>query len=370
MSKKIRVHVSTRVNNSMIRRERRGGRDIIVVPSATMPDNVVMNGIKYPAEEIEKSYMTLDRKPAPLGHPNIDGMFVSASDPEGINRGYIGAWNENVRRQNGRVFLDKVIDVEYAKQLVGGRAVLEAIDKGEPICTSTGLFCMLNEEESDEYEAVASDILFDHDAILLGEEPAASPAQGVGMLVNASGDKIPVVNSVLDYAEQELDWAGLRLIEALDRAEKASIWERVKAAILEAIKPAARENETEKGNEMDVTKAMFDALDAKVNALATQLDPNTLGKAIADAVTNAVKPLADQLEADKAAKVAVEQAEKTELVNKVVKANLLTEGAAKELTVNALRELADKAVPGKAATLNAAFTGADGAPKYKLPEGD
>jgi hypothetical protein len=376
MNKKVCVHVRAKVNSASIRRERRNGRDVIVVPSATMPDNIIMNGIRYPAEEIEKSYASLERTPAPLGHPNIDGAFVSASDPEGITRGFIGAWNTNVRRTNGRVFLDKVIDVEFAKQLEGGRAVLDAIEKGEPISTSTGLFCMLepvaNADEAG-YEAVASDIVFDHDAILLGEDPAASPEQGVGMLVNSTPTgKTPVVNSVLEYADQELDWAGLRLIEALDRAEKASVWERVKAAIMEALKPAARENETEKGNDMDVTKAMFDELSGKVNDLAAQLDPNTLGKAIADAVTNALKPVSEKIEAIEAEKTSAAEAEKTELVNQVVKANLLTEEAAKGLPVPALRELAAKTVPGKAAALNAAFKGAGEthASGFKLPEGD
>jgi len=38
----------------------------------------------YPADEIEKSYMSLNRAPAPLGHPLINSQFVSARDPEGI----------------------------------------------------------------------------------------------------------------------------------------------------------------------------------------------------------------------------------------------------------------------------------------------
>src|SRR5690606_1127908 len=97
------------------------------------------------------------------------------------------AWNKNVRRTNGRVFVDKVIDVATANQLDGGKAVLEAIDKGEPIHSSTGLYCMLTAVQNDaEVDWEASDIVFDHDAILLGEEGAATPAQGVGLLVNAA----------------------------------------------------------------------------------------------------------------------------------------------------------------------------------------
>ena len=40
---------------------------MVIVPSATLPDNIIMNGIKYPSEEIEKGYKSLNRSPAPLG---------------------------------------------------------------------------------------------------------------------------------------------------------------------------------------------------------------------------------------------------------------------------------------------------------------
>lgn len=125
MTKRVRVNVRTLANTAAVRREKRNGRDVVIVPSATLPDDVVMNGIQYPADEIEKSYRTLNRTPAPAGHPLINGQFVSASDPEGINIAWIGAWNENVRRENGRVFLDKVIDVARASQSDEGRAVLD-----------------------------------------------------------------------------------------------------------------------------------------------------------------------------------------------------------------------------------------------------
>src|SRR6478752_9396908 len=98
MPNQVRVNVRTLANVNAVRKEKRNGRDLVIVPSATLPDNIIMNGIKYPAEEIAKSYQTLNRSPAPLGHPLVNGKFVSARDPEGLNIGYIGAWNENVRQ--------------------------------------------------------------------------------------------------------------------------------------------------------------------------------------------------------------------------------------------------------------------------------
>ncbi|NBV95832.1 MAG: hypothetical protein EBR90_03460, partial [Actinobacteria bacterium] len=140
LSGQVRVNVRTAVNNAQIRRDKRNGKDVIIVPSATLPDDVVMNNIKYPADEIAKSFHTLDRTFAPFRHPMVNGQYVSAREPEAVNDFYIGAWNENVRRENGRVWLDKVIDVEVANRTESGKRLLDAINKGEPIHTSTGIF--------------------------------------------------------------------------------------------------------------------------------------------------------------------------------------------------------------------------------------
>jgi len=355
--KQVRVNVRTAVNASTIRRERRDGRDVIVVPSATLPDGVVMNGIRYPAEEIDKSYSSLDGTPAPLGHPTINGSFVSSSDPRGMVRGFVGAWNENVRRDGGRVLLDKVIDVEFAKQLEGGKNVLNAIDRGEPIHTSTGLLCELeacNGDQPDGAKHVARNMLFDHDAILLGEEGAATPDQGVGMLVNKAigndGEEIEVINSAFEDAERELDWAADSALRAAERLARVPLLDRIKSAIMEAIgserEPSANRKEADMADDKQLEE-----LSAKVNALSESV--NGIGDLIANAVKDAVKPLTDAQAEMQANAKAREDAEKAELVNKVVKANILTEDVAKGLTNAALKALADKAAPGKAAPLNA-----------------
>jgi len=294
MSKHVRVNIRTIANMAAIRRERRNGRDKIVVPSATLPDGIVMNGISYPAEEIEKGFMSLNNTYAPLGHPTINGMFVSASDPEGINIGWIGAHNENVRRENGRVLLDKVIDVARANESVGGRSVLEAIEKGTPIHTSTGLFCDLDASTDDAYEFIARNMDFDHDAILLGEEGAATPEQGVGMMVNANGEQteIDIINSVFEDFEREMDWAADMALRAAERLERVPVMERIKSAIMEAVRGSVREPSANTGD-ADMDKVQFDALSAEVKTLTeSQKD---IGETIANAVTAAMKPLTDNL---------------------------------------------------------------------------
>lgn len=373
MSKTVRVNIRSVANVAAVRKEKRNGRDVVIVPSATLPDDIVMNGIKYPAAEIEKSFKGLERTPAPLGHPTVNGKFVSARDPEGINIGWIGAWNENVRREKGRVFLDKVIDVEMAGRSEGGKAVLNAIDKGEPVHTSTGLLCLLDAANGDvDYKHSAREIEFDHDAILLDEEGAATPDQGVGMLVNAKGEteEIEVINSsITEDADRDMDWAVEHLARALERRSKASVLERMKTAILEAIGISGREpSANEKEADMTVSKEQFDALSAKVDTLSEGF--GKIGETIAGAVTNALKPVLDAQAELVANQKAKDEAELTELQAKIVKANLLDEDAAKELTLNAARALAKKAEPGKAAALNGAFLPKAETGGFKLPKAE
>ena len=367
MSKQVRVNIKTAVNNASIRREERNGRQVIIVPSATLPDNVVMNRIRYPAEEIAKSFHTLNRKPAPLGHPVIGNKFLSASDPEGLNLGWIGAWNENVRQQNGRVLLDKVIDVTRANESEGGRKVLNAIDKGEPIHTSTGLICQLTAEKGEGYEYSASNMEFDHDAILLNEEGAATPAQGVGMLVNSEGksEEIEVINSALDKADDDLDWAIQHLAQSLERRQRAPLLDRMKQAILDGF-GGGRETAINGDDTMSDDKR-FEALETKVNSLTDSVNKlvDGIGETVANTVKETVKPLTDSFEELKANQKAKDDAELAGLVETIVKANLLDEADAKELTLNAARALAKKAKPGKAAALNGAGAGANDEDEFK-----
>lgn len=357
--KQVRVNVSTIVNASKIRREKRNGRDVIIVPSATLPDNVVMNGIRYPAAVIAESFKSLEGSLAPLGHPMVNGQYVSAKSAQGLAQAYIGAHNENVRRENGRVFLDKVIDVEVANQSSKGQSVLAAIEKQKPVHTSTGLLATLkplqNSDDGAKFEAET--MLFDHDCILLDEPGAATPEQGVGMFVNADGEQIEVVNSSLEEdADQEIDWAVDSLVRAVERKKQIPLLERMKMSIMRAIQgdptPDTTESEplTANGDTMD--KAQFDALMAKVDGLVAA-PPLTEAKVV-EIVGNALKPITDAMEAQAAADKVKADAEHTALVNQVVEAGLLDEAAAKEATAPVLNSLIAKQ-PKAAFRVNGAF---------------
>lgn len=201
----MQVNVTTKVNSQAIRRETHNGRAHLVLPSYTLPANVVMNGGLYSAAEIDAHYQGLEGTLAPLGHPTVDGQFVSAFSPEGINAGHIGAWNRNVKKSGNRIYAEKWVDTVVANQSEGGRELLDrvaAIERGEdvpPIHTSVAVFLEqmeANEEQKAQgIEWVAKINAMDHDAILLHEVGAAQPEQGVGLMVNADQAKSLKANS-------------------------------------------------------------------------------------------------------------------------------------------------------------------------------
>lgn len=222
----MQVNITTKVNSQSIRRETHNGREHLVLPSYTLPANVVMNGGLYTAEEIDAHYQGLEGTLAPLGHPQVNGEFVSAFSPEGLNVGYVGAWNRNVKKSGNRIYVEKWVDVARAEESEGGRELLErvaAIERGDdvpPIHTSVAAF--LDQLEPNEQQRatgagwVAKIHSMDHDAILLHEVGAATPEQGVGLMVNADLAQPLRANSGAlvgeSYRERE---------QRLDRAAKA-----------------------------------------------------------------------------------------------------------------------------------------------------
>lgn len=222
----IQVNITTKVNSQSIRRETYNGREHLVLPSYTLPANVVMNGGLYTAEEIDAHYQGLEGTLAPLGHPQVNGQFVSAFSPEGINVGHIGAWNRNVKKSGNRIYLEKWVDVARASESEGGKELLErvaAIERGDdvpPIHTSVAAFLDQLEPNQQQRETgaewVAKIHSMDHDCILLHEVGAATPEQGVGLMVNADLAQPLKANSGAlvgeSYRERE---------QRLDRAAKA-----------------------------------------------------------------------------------------------------------------------------------------------------
>lgn len=206
--KRNRVNVLTVVNSaSNITTETIDGKPHIVVRGITpVVDDIVMNRKLYPAAEIEKAYNTLERNPMPLGHPKVDGKHVSARDVRAVNEYHVGAWLQNVSHEGGKVTGDMYVNRQYAESSEKGKRLINRLDEmisgtnSEPIHISTGLLysgiAANGESKGKKYNEIATNMMFDHVAVLLDEPGAGTPAEGVGIFVNAEGDvlEIEVVN--------------------------------------------------------------------------------------------------------------------------------------------------------------------------------
>ena len=231
--KRVLIQCSSVVDRNAVSRKSIGGVEHIVVSSHTMPDDIVMNGGLYPGEEIERGFATLERTLAPVEHPqDAAGNFISANDPVAIHNFYAGAFNENVRREDGRVSIDKVINVQEALKTDRGKRLLDRIEELEtnedprPVHTSTGVYLEVEvldgpktNNAGQEYTWIARDLVFDHDAILLESVAAAQPHQGVGMGVNRDGTEVEVQQALVTIdADPDEEMSHSEIREALDTA--------------------------------------------------------------------------------------------------------------------------------------------------------
>lgn len=202
--KRNRVNVLTVVNSaSNITTETIDGKPHIVVRGITpVVDDIVMNRKLYPAAEIEKAYNTLERNPMPLGHPKVDGKHVSARDVRAVNEYHVGAWLQNVSHKDGKVTGDMYVNRQYAESSEKGKRLINRLDEmlagtnSDPIHISTGLLysgiAANGESKGKKYNEIATNMMFDHVAVLLDEPGAGTPEEGVGIFVNAEGDETEI----------------------------------------------------------------------------------------------------------------------------------------------------------------------------------
>lgn len=380
--RELRVNAFTAVDNSKIRRETVDGREYVIVPSSTLPANVVMNSVLYPAEETARTYKQLDGKLAPLGHPkDAAGNWISAGDPVAIHANHIGAFNRNVTLgQDGRVHAEKWIDVLFANATERGPEVLAAIEKGEPISTSIAIWLRVHPvPEGLPYSGKAEYLAIDHDAILIGETPAAGVDQGVGLFVNVDAgtltgmtqqEKHEVLRAagvarwpelyvwLADFTDQT---AVFELEQRSDGPAPANRYVAVDyemsgavANLAEAVRPAVRKSQWQilansvfnRGAlNFDVQTPTQEAVDMtpeQIKELREGIGADLKVNA-AEAVSGALAPVLDRLTALEA-QVGKGEAAETEALRTEVATHIGADAAA-ELSVNALRTTLAKFKP-------------------------
>lgn len=327
------VNISTLVANSEIRTEVVEGISFTVLPSRTLPPNIVMNGILYDEKDVEAKIGTLDGSPVTISHPVINGRFADAYEPISQAKfGLGGAFNKvRGKADDGSWIVEKYIPTEQLHNTERGKKLAEAIKGKKPIHTSTGVYLTREPEigtnaAGQEYQYRAKIDKFNHDAILLNGVGAATPEQGVGIFVNSDGEQEETeVMYVNAYDDKELEGQ-------FEIKVKGSMLERFLEFMKTVVKSEPSDesqtvNSNREGNEVDETKVS----EMIANALAAQeaKSAEVIKQAIDGAVAAALAANA-QTQAE---------AEKAQLVEQVVNAKLLPEDAAKECGVTALKAM-------------------------------
>lgn len=215
--KKQRIHILSAVNAANVSK---AGGTYTIKDVVGAVDDIVMNGRLYPADQLAAGVKTLDGKPAPAGHPkNSEGKFISALNGEALASAWIGSYVRNARHEGGRTLVDVVVNEAQARAHPDGAKLVERLDaamagtNSEPIHVSTGLmFEPINaagESRGKRYSTIVTNIQYDHLAILLNDQGAATPADGVGMFVNSAGESAEVEEVIVNTEPEDRRTRGL-----------------------------------------------------------------------------------------------------------------------------------------------------------------
>lgn len=157
-------------------------KEWVVVPMIMLMEGV-HNGscgaLYYPEEELEKTPQAWNHKPVVVYHPE----GPTACDPDILTNRKIGVIM-NTKYEDHKLKAEAWIDASRCKKI--DNRVMEAIEKGEMMELSTGLFTdaegPAGDWKGEEYDAVAKNYRPDHLALLPDLTGACSVADGAGFL--------------------------------------------------------------------------------------------------------------------------------------------------------------------------------------------
>ncbi len=217
MSKR-RIHILSTVNASAVSKT---GATYTIKDVCGAVDGIVMNAMLYPGDQLAAGVASLEGKPAPAGHPkNAAGQHISALNGEALASAWCGAYARNARHEAGRTLVDVVVNEAQAKAHPDGIKLVERLDAAlngsnvDPIHVSTGLFVEAitanGESGGKAYTRIATNLQYDHLALLLNERGAGTPDDGVGMFLNAAGQAEEVETVTVNLAPADKRAAGLK----------------------------------------------------------------------------------------------------------------------------------------------------------------
>ena len=180
-------------NKASIRHDTMNGRDHLVVPCVMMTEGVhegSQGPLFYPRAELSASPNVWNHKPVVVYHPERNGLAVSACDPDIITKYGVGVLMNTRWEKDG---LRTECWLEQAKLETVDDRVINALEEGQMMEVSTGLFLDVENEEGEwngeSYKGIARNHKPDHLAILPDLKGACSIEDGAGLLRNEAKEE-------------------------------------------------------------------------------------------------------------------------------------------------------------------------------------
>lgn len=227
------------LSNALTRNATLHGRPYIVAPMVMLTEGVHVGSggpLYYPAAECKRAVPAWNMKPVVVYHPEINGVGVSACDPDILEAQQVGVVMNTQWR--GKLRAEAWIEEGLASKV--DSRVLDALVGNKVMELSTGLFTENDPTPGtwgkEQYTAIARNHQPDHLALLPDKVGACSIADGAGLLqLNETANAYGVPSSVLLAAGRRLlgnalshagTYAALssKLAGRLGLAEDAELW--------------------------------------------------------------------------------------------------------------------------------------------------
>jgi hypothetical protein len=178
--------ITTNLEAPKIRREYLGGKEFVVARGTIIVPGVLpgsQGALYYPADECARNAFAWDHIPITVYHPMMNGVGVSARDPDVLDKQGVGFIRDTT--MNGKLGSEFWFDVDRTRRI--DNRVLAMLEKGQKIELSTGLYTdnepagMNASFNGHGYEAVARNYRPDHIAILPDQIGACSIQAGCGI---------------------------------------------------------------------------------------------------------------------------------------------------------------------------------------------
>lgn len=263
------------------RTETLNGIEYLVAPVVMLVEGVLQganaqNPEYAPAEVIGELALQWNGRPVVMGHPKVQGTFVSANSPSVLEDWAFG-FIFNTNFEDDKLKAEAWIDVQRAADLGGDfQDAVDRINNGEVVEVSTGLFCDIIEKSGkfrgQSYKGIWSNVISDHLAIL--------PNGVIGACSVEAGCGIPRLNQAdgpwgQRPGEMRLNTAALRTIQPLSDSEGGHCCETCKGAAVSTNKNKPEEEEPAVMEAVEPTPAELVMLQARGQLLVNAI-PDTI----------------------------------------------------------------------------------------------